>query len=253
MVADLAMQNATVSQGVSVALSEREEKSQPVRPRKRPVMNQAEKRWREERKADVSAAKKHIAETLEKEAHRTHHSNWEDESDDLARQFEEIALELDEGMDKEPTGTREVPSPATHTARLSLPKPPLKYQPRSSNRPRTVAEHTRENMQVDSNLPEDQEEDDDDADYVYDTYIRRPIPENMQLTNPLTSAESDWQKSIGVDPAHRQNVGVIVIAPEDEEYWEHFIEEDEDEDEWDSEDADSNGESSICYCSKLHY
>lgn len=254
MVADLAMQNATMSQGISVALSEREEKTQPVRARKRPVVNQAEKLWREERKADVSAAKKHIAEILEKEAYRTHHSNWEDESDDLARQFEEIALELDGGMDKEPTDTREVPSPATNAARLSLPKPPLKHQPRSSNRQRTVAEHTRENMQVGSNLPEDQE-DDDDADYVYDTYIRRPIPENMQLMNPLTNAESDWQNSIGVDPAHRQNVGVIVIAPEDEEYWEHFIEEDEDKDEWDSEDADSNGESSICCCccSELHY
>ena len=53
------------------------------------------------------------------------------------------------------------------------------------------------------------------------------LPANFK--NPLAELEN---QNIPLSA----NVGVIVITPEDEIYWENFIE-DEDDEEWDSEDA----------------
>jgi hypothetical protein len=206
------------------------------------VVNQAERKWREERKTAISAAKEHITQVLEKEAH-ARKSNWEDESERLAREFEQIALELEGGMETEPSVQQPI---AQTTARPVIPKPPLKYQPRTPNRPRGMTPRETSVPAVpDVRPPVEamvQEEDDSDGEYVYDTYIRRPLPEGTLLTNPLTDLETvheKWFQQNGIDTT-RQDIGVIVITQEDEEYWEHFAEDDEDE-EWDSEDADSNG------------
>lgn len=62
--------------------------------------------------------------------------------------------------------------------------------------------------------------------------------------DPLADLDLDqeaWLRRHGIDNA-RQDVGVIVITPEDEMYWEDFAEDEDDEDRWDSEDGDSNGE-----------
>ncbi|KAF4215972.1 hypothetical protein CNMCM8980_005858 [Aspergillus fumigatiaffinis] len=242
LVADAAAQAATAEgevRGVSVP----EPEPEPARPRKRPVVNQAERKWREERKTAISAAKEHITQVLEKEAH-ARKSNWEYESERLAREFEQIALELEGGMETEPSVQQPV---AQTTARPVIPKPPLKYQPRTPNRPRgTTPRETSVPAVPDVRPPVEamvQEEDDSDGEYVYDTYIRRPLPEGTLLTNPLTDLETvheKWFQQNGIDTT-RQDIGVIVITQEDEEYWEHFAEDDEDE-EWDSEDADSNAE-----------
>ncbi|RHZ56526.1 Iwr1 domain-containing protein [Aspergillus thermomutatus] len=240
LVADAAAQAATEEgevRGVSVPEPE------PARPRKRPVVNQAERKWREERKTAISAAKEHITQVLEKEA-QARKSNWEDESERLAREFEQIALELEGGMETQPSVQRPV---AQTTARPVIPKPLLKYQPRTPNKPRaTTLRETSVRASPDVRAPVEamaQEEDDSDGEYVYDTYIRRPLPEGTLLTNPLVDLEMDhakWFQQNGIDTT-RQDIGVIVITQEDEEYWEHFAEDDEDE-EWDSEDADSNAE-----------
>ncbi|RDW74694.1 Iwr1 domain-containing protein [Aspergillus mulundensis] len=197
------------------------------RPRKRPVVNQAEKKWRAERQGAITAAKDHISQVLEKGA-QSRQSNWEEESDRLARQFEQIALELDAQ-----THSKQAPGEARAAARPAGPKPPLKYQPRTPNKhrphPNWVPKH------------EDGSESEDD--YVYDTYIRHPLPDKG-LIDPLVDIDSDheaWLRHHGIDSS-RQDVGVIVITPEDEVYWEDFAEEDDDEDRWDSEDGDSNAE-----------
>jgi hypothetical protein len=80
-------------------------------------------------------------------------------------------------------------------------------------------------------------EEDDEDDYVYDVYVRRPLSDAEMLKNPLAEFESDQQQKNIANP--QPGVGVIVITAEDEEYWEDFVEDDEEE--WDSEDADSNG------------
>lgn len=218
---------------------------EPTRLRKRPVVNQAEKRWREERKSAISTAKQRISQMAGSDQ-----GDADDESERLAQQFEQIALELESGMDTTPTETKDIPPPPE--IKPTLPKSPLKYQPRLPNKPRLnappAAEAKDDAMQVDTS-PAQEEDDtvDNDDDYVYDTYVRRPLPaapgNNTQVTNPLKDLEADqeaWFRHNGIDTS-RPDVGVIVITEEDEAYWEHFAEDDEDEDRWDSEDADSNG------------
>ncbi|KAL4800024.1 hypothetical protein BDV19DRAFT_384863 [Aspergillus venezuelensis] len=212
--------------------------------RKRPVVNQAEKRWRAERQGAISAAKDHIAEVLEKGA-QARQSNWDDESDRLARQFEQIALELDSEMDVVTTSAKQYPTPSA--SRPALPKPPLRYQPRTPNKHRATAPSisTESGQQKSVEPPAKNEDDgDSDEDYVYDTYIRHPLPDKGLLTDPLADLAGDqeaWLRHHGIDSS-RQDVGVIVITPEDEAYWEDFAEDTDDEDRWDSEDGDSNAE-----------
>ncbi|KAJ5545202.1 hypothetical protein N7535_006415 [Penicillium sp. DV-2018c] len=207
----------------------------PVKPRKRPIVNQAEKRWREERKSAISAAKQHISDTMEKSA-QTQETGWDDGSERLAREFEQIALELErEGYRDEDMGNDSpAPTPVSmQHAFSSAPKPPLKHQPRQPKQPR-VAPAPPQPVAKDEQAVEE----DDEDDYVYDVYVRRPLSDAEMLKNPLAEFESDQQQK---DIAKAQpGVGVIVITAEDEEYWEHFVEDDEEE--WDSEDADSNAE-----------
>jgi hypothetical protein len=211
---------------------------EPARPRKRPVVNQAEKKWREERQGAISAAKQHISQVLEKGA-QAHQSNWEDESDRLAWQFEQIALELDGELEGTPVTTQHSQPMVTRSA---MPKPPLKYQPRTPNKHRAAPPVPKPAEEKPVKLPAGDEAIDNDEDYVYDMYIRRPLPDRDGLTNPLVDLEDQeaWLRYHGIDSS-RQDIGVIVITPEDEILWEDFAESDDDEDRWDSEDGDSNG------------
>ncbi|KAK4623861.1 hypothetical protein CLAFUW4_05995 [Fulvia fulva] len=69
---------------------------------------------------------------------------------------------------------------------------------------------------------------DDDADYVYDTYVLAPVP---QAGNAQVSA----QDSGG-------NVGYLVITEEDQAAWETYIEDDPSDKDWDSNEDDENAE-----------
>ncbi|KAL4786764.1 hypothetical protein BJX76DRAFT_320188 [Aspergillus varians] len=220
----------------------------PARPRKRPVVNQAEKKWRAERQGAISAAKENISQVLEKEA-QARQSTWEDESDRLAHQLEQIALELNSEMEAEPTSANQYTAPPAAT-RPAMSKPPLKYQPRTPNKhraavPSVPAVAPAESYQEKAvKPPAENEGGDSDEDYVYDTYIRRPLPDKGLVTDPLVDLGSDqeaWFRHHGIDGT-RQDVGLIVITPEDEIFWEGFAEDEDDEDRWDSEDGDSNAE-----------
>ncbi|EKV04526.1 Transcription factor Iwr1 [Penicillium digitatum] len=213
----------------------------PVKPRKRPVVNQAERRWREERKGVISAAKQHLSDTLEKSA-QTLQRSWDQESERLAHDLEQVALELereadqDHGMDLDPrvVGKPAPPPPASlQQAFSTAPMSPLKHQPRQPKEPRVAPTPPQS-----SEVIEQAVEEDDEGDYVYDVYVRRPLSEAEMLKNPLAEYESDQQHNHIAKT--QPGVGVIVITAEDEEYWDDFIEDDEEE--WDSEDADSNAE-----------
>jgi hypothetical protein len=258
MVSDMVAQAQLGDRGISLPPKEVVEDSapaSPVKPRKRPVVNQAERRWREERKGSISAAKDRLSETLEKSAQQTQQRNWDEESERLARDFEQVALELqvDDGNDGDEqkhgmdldtriagNGNVSAVQPVS-----SMPKPPLKYQPRQPKEPRIAPVQSQsgsqsplKNEEAVDDIPEAE---DDDGDYVYDVYIRRPLSESEMLRNPLSEYESEQQQK-NVTKA-QPGVGVIVITEEDEQYWEHFVEDDEEE--WDSEDADSNGKFSF--------
>ena len=209
------------------------------KPRKRPVVNQAEKRWRAERQAAISAAKTNISDTLERSA-QTNQRTWDEESERLAKEFEQVALEIEQDMDVDSLDSEPSLAP-TPQRQIMAPPPALKYQPRPPKQPRSVQSQKLPvgPLASETAMPSDQPMEENDDDYVYDVYIRRPLMEDDMLMNPLTEMESEEQlKALG---ASRHGVGVIVITAEDEEYWEHFVEDDEEE--WDSEDEDSNGES----------
>ncbi|KAJ5646300.1 hypothetical protein N7490_002672 [Penicillium lividum] len=235
MIADLVHQAQTESQE-SVRAKTPEEAEPPAKPRKRPVVNQAEKKWREERQGAISAAKEHISETLEKSA-RAQQSTWDEESERLAKEFEQVALDIERDMQVEPRNFNDNFAPPPPQPRPQYKPPqPLKHQPRPPKQPRVVPTQPSagsEEIKVDVATPVS-----DDDDYVYDVYIRRPIEESDMLSNPLAELQSEQQ--LKALQAPNSGIGVIVITEEDEEYWENFIEDDEEE--WDSEDADSNAE-----------
>lgn len=233
---------------------EREE--EPVKPRKRPVVNQAEKKWRMERQGAITAAKQHLSEVLENSAQQAHQTTWEEESERLVKDLEQVALELEHEQehehDMEVDDHIDVTQAPTHKAQLPFmptpisPPKPMKYQPRPPKQPRDVHKKLAPETEMEgivvaagagagttSALVED-----NDDDYVYDVYIRRPLSESEILTNPL--AELECEQQLQQLEAASRGIGVIVITAEDEEYWEHFVEDEEEE--WDSEDADSNGE-----------
>lgn len=268
MVADLVGQAKFNEKNIVIDPSDPLADPVPVKPRKRPVVNQAERKWREDRKNAVSAAKMHLSETLEKSAREKAGQSWDEESEKLAREFEKVALELENDMEVDDYdddysyggiggagGSRPVRANAgsnTNTAspqqsktdysRFASPAASsLKYQPRLPKEPRAIvsqSDTTSQSQSTEKDEADSQAVDDNDEDYVYDVYIRRPLAETDILTNPLAELESDQQlKDL---EASRAGVGVIVITAEDEEYWENFIEDDEEE--WDSEDADSNAE-----------
>ena len=72
-------------------------------------------------------------------------------------------------------------------------------------------------------------EDGDEAEYVYDTFVRhtaKPAPQYEQVT-----------------AAEPERIGYLIIDQEDQELWETFAEDEEDsEKDWDSEQDDENGE-----------
>ncbi|KAH8434805.1 uncharacterized protein LDX57_012438 [Aspergillus melleus] len=234
-----------------------------ARPRKRPVVNKAERQWREERKTAIDAAKRNINQVLEKEAQTQHQSNWDDESERLAREFEQIALEMEGAMEEDTEDVMPAPTSTQGRSAPVMPKPPLRYLPRTPNKLRAgksaeLPQGGEEPVKapVAATAEEVEHEEDSDGEYVYDTYIRKPLPEGGigdgdirdkggdLLTNPLADWQQNqdaWFRQKGIDTT-RADVGVIIITQEDEEYWEHFVEEDDDEDRWDSEDGDSNAE-----------
>ncbi|CAI7612688.1 unnamed protein product [Penicillium glandicola] len=238
MVSDLVAEARTLSIN-SKELVQDSTPPSPVKPRKRPVVNHAEKRWREERKGAISAAKQNLSDTLEKSA-QTQHRSWDEESERLVHDLEQVALELeregneDHAMDLDPRVAPAPPAPVSlQHAFSAAPKTPLKHQPRQPKQPRVTPTPLQASEQIEQAVEED-----DEGDYVYDVYIRRPLSEAEMLKNPLAEYESDQQQK-GIAQS-QPGVGVIVITAEDEEYWEDFIEDDEEE--WDSEDADSNAE-----------
>ncbi|CAG8946854.1 unnamed protein product [Penicillium salamii] len=244
MVSDMIAEGETHSRGLSALSKELVADpvaSSPTKPRKRPVVNQAEKRWREQRRGTISTAKQNLSDSLEKSA-STQDKNWDEESERLAREFEQVALEIEQdqeeenGMDVDSQAGRNPPAPVPHHQPVlsSGPKTPLKHQPRLPKEPRVAPSPAASQV----TKSDEAVEEDDEGDYVYDVYIRRPLSESEMLKNPLAEYESEQQqKSV---TKSQPGVGVIVITAEDEQYWEDFVEDDEEE--WDSEDADSNAE-----------
>lgn len=247
----------TVAQSkVTQPQSQPQEDSLPKR--KRPVVNQAEKTWREQNKTSISAAKEHLTTKFEAR----------DDLDKLAQELEEVMLDID-AEENQMDVSQETRPVAAHTPAVappSIPRSPLKFKPRHpGNRKTAVApDHIDEDRSADKM----HENESDDGEYVYDTYIRVPLhavtasgsantnqfpqPPSSDITgykDPLAEANafngvisSDVHlKAYNIDPT-RTDIGIVVITSDDEEIWDQYLEEDQDSDvDWDGDDVDSNG------------
>lgn len=200
-------------------------------PQKRPVVNQAEKKWREQQKESISAAKEHLA---------TKEAQDDDYLDKLAKDLEQVMLDIESEESQMDGVSLDGPSkPVTTTTQETPAKPnrtPLKYMPRhpTPRKPPTAKESDTE-----------RKDEDMDEGYVYDTYIRVPVPRSTGdgLTDPLSDTNNTLTPSTphDIDPT-RKDIGLVVITEEDEDLWENFLENDDsDEENWDGEDVDSNG------------
>ncbi|CRG90578.1 hypothetical protein PISL3812_07622 [Talaromyces islandicus] len=210
----------------------REEPAAPApapRPQKRPVVNQAEKKWREQQKESISAAKQHLATETQDDDHL----------DRLARDLEQVMLDIESEESHMDGVSLDGPSTAP-VVKPSASRTPLKYKPRhpTSRKPPVAKEpeHT-------ATTGEEKDEDMDDG-YVYDTYIRVPVSRSTDgFVDPLSAANAlNPAAPHDIDPA-RKDIGLVVITEEDEDLWENFLENDDSgEENWDGEDVDSNAE-----------
>ncbi|QKX59170.1 uncharacterized protein TRUGW13939_06302 [Talaromyces rugulosus] len=209
------------------------------RPQKRPVVNQAEKKWREQQKDSISAAKEHLA---------TKESQDDDYLDRLARDLELVMLDIESEESHMDGVSLDGPSkPVTTTTQATPVKPnrtPLKYMPRHPT-PRKPADTTKEpDSTTTTTTTKERKDEDMDEGYVYDTYIRIPVPRSTDgLTDPLSDTSTPTPSTPhDIDPT-RKDIGLVVITEEDEDLWENFLENDDSaEENWDGEDVDSNAE-----------
>ncbi|EED21949.1 conserved hypothetical protein [Talaromyces stipitatus ATCC 10500] len=226
-----------------IAKTGTDEETAPTR-RKRPIVNQAEKKWREEQKSSISAAKEHLTTKFEPQ---------EDDLDKLAKELEDVMLDIEAEENQMDVHRKEAPSAP---ARVVIPRPnrPLKFKPRSPGTRRAAQPETSPaNEQHDKMEQNADAGAESDGDYVYDTYVRVPIhtvtssvsgaaPQSdiTGYEDPL--AEANTPGGITIDPT-RTDVGVVVITSDDEELWDQYLEDDQDSEvDWDGDDVDSNAE-----------
>lgn len=88
-----------------------------------------------------------------------------------------------------------------------------------------------------------EQSDEDEDDYVYDTYIRQPTQPGSAGAAGLESL----RLAASGEYVENRKIGIIVITQEDEQLWETYgVDEGKDED-WDSEDEDENGKMRYLY------
>lgn len=167
----------------------------------------------------------------------------------------------DEGIDVVVTNTpaRETPTelPSLKGDRIedreSVAKPKLKHLPKPQNsnahkaRSSNILSSTEKRDDIVSSKTDNTEHDDqmqDEDDYIYDEFIRRPVYEvEPELQFPLfqTGRDAGDVATANNAPLPR-NIGLLSITEDDVEYWEEYLDDSRDSDEnWYSEDEDSNG------------
>ncbi|WEW57791.1 hypothetical protein PRK78_003258 [Emydomyces testavorans] len=248
-----------------------EAESPTMTPRKRRVVNEAERRWRDKAIAHRYLDRMQGCDQKEKTGTSIYDdpSTWDYDSPQLAAELEKAALEASQGHPVETATPEMLPS------ELFLPaiKPALKYKPRLPKHQRGRREtHKKGFGQLDgadepgktlmaageppaegaglddvsalkSALEESaitiRDETDDDSDYVYDVFIRRPVHEIVEDTRFAHFQNGNWSTEHAKVPT---DIGVVVISDKDVRYWDALAEEEDEDKDWDTEDEDSNAE-----------
>lgn len=192
-------------------------------PQKRPNVNATERQWRAEQwSRDHSSEHKASATCLNKTGTSidTNPSLWDYNSLQLAEQLQELAHQETSTHSPPPT-----PAKHEHSTRLRT-RPKVPEQRYAERHPEdSILSNTIDTMDLSS-------DDEDDSEYVYDTYIRQP-------SRPMV-ADADVYMENG-DTESEGKVGFLVITGEDEADWQAFAEDDDSDKDWNSEEEDENG------------
>ena len=192
------------------------------RPRKRPRVNAAERRWRTENwgnstKADHNTDGKPATAQNIKESS----SQWDHNSEVLVGQLQNIVFQETNA--------------ARATAQNGETAPQLRAQSKSPEPRQLAAKEIVDASTEDESMMEMIDNEHDNR-YVYETYVRSVAPPAN------TSAEFSEGHMDRLQSIDNSKIGILVIAEEDQEEWETFAEGDQDSDkDWNSEEEDENG------------
>ena len=193
------------------------------RTRRKPLASTAERKWRDEnwnrsvRTDDEVKGGGKVAKSIDEPS-----SQWDPSSELLAEQLQQFPLR---NLNSIPTSTKSIRNPSH-----------LKVQPQPPKPRQTAVESYVEVSSEDESMKNAIDLDEDNDNYVYDTYVRSI---GQQADASVISLE-------GIDAGHQKidlsKTGVLIIAEEDHEEWETFAEIDRESDkDWNSEEEDENG------------
>ena len=190
------------------------------KPRKRPNISAAEKKWRAETWGEKTPTKTPRVEPAR--GGRTIHdpsNNWDYNSIELAEQLQLVTLQESANMNGSIAAAGNALS--SPNPKIKPKAPPLRYRDRQP-RPDVGVD---EEMETDNGM-------EDDTDYVYDTFVRQVGPSNVGSPAPSTDT---------LQALVYGKIGILVITEEDEAVWETYGEDDESDKDWNSEEEDENG------------
>ena len=195
-------------------------------PQKRPIVTAAEKERRSRNWANVQANRNLKEEEGGKPRPVQKLIPLECDPVDLAAQLSEFALIEAQKLQRAPQ------PPEKEVPRGKPPKANLKFPPKGP--PDRSRKHHMDTVMTDvGNDVEVVIEDIEDQDYVYETFVRRPIA----LDPRGLDAHDGFNPGIDVETS-----GLLVIESEDEELWQEYGEDDDSEREFPSDEDDENGE-----------
>ncbi|KAA6413702.1 MAG: hypothetical protein FRX48_02063 [Lasallia pustulata] len=192
------------------------------RPRKRPNVSAAERKWRAEHSGDrtLTRAPKEVPARIGRTIHDPPNT-WDYNSIELAEQLHQVALQESGCTNGTSVAAGSVLS--SPNAKIKPKAPPPRYDERQPQTHVDVADATEAEHDVE-----------DDKDYVYDTYVRQVAPSSKVV--PTSSMDHSEELDSG------KIAGILVINQEDQEVWESYGVDDESDKDWNSEEEDENAE-----------
>ena len=195
---------------------------------RRPIASAAERTWRDKNWAKSSEAVKAPQPAL---------TNDEDDTSlALAAELQKFALQQSEELSPKPAlGRPRVGGELKGSLPSGRQRNPLKFQPKPPL-PRRLYQGQPDAMEIGN---------ESDSEYVYDFYIRVPIPVASPTTTDVTQNSNNAPAVYNDISAKDENIGYLVIRPQDEEAWEEFIfdmQNSSDEEKWEGDSDDSNAE-----------
>lgn len=186
-------------------------------PRKRPLVNDVEKKWRNENWI-MSARKDNATPDLARLIqYGTSTGQWDHQSTTLIENLHKIALQEAASLVGSGVGYPDQREPKIK------PKP---SKARCEDILFAMSEHE---------LGKTNHNYENQDDVVYDTFVR--------TYHPSSSMDSSTPDIDMLDIVDRHKIGILIIAEEDQSEWETFGEDEESDKDWNSEEEDENGES----------